>query len=379
MTLATSARKTSRRSLLLMASALNITTFLRMSVQAGVSGRPPNASSNDSNIRRSVVLTKNMPQAKLATIAAFPRQYFLESMAIRRDNSILVGVMNHQELWYIPPRSANEPVDPQLIHHFAQPTMGIVEVETDIFYICTSNLYTSHESYLQRLDMRDWVPGKSVSPEVVLEFPKSARGLNGVCQIAANVILVADCFASLIWRVDLAPDGDKATARVWLKHDSMDYDHHDPTYQPGVNGLGYAKANHLYYTSTNKELFMRVRIDPNTHDPASEPEFVAGGMMGDDFCIDDNAGVAYVATHRQNTIDRVALEPSENSNVRHSVAGDPFTEQLIGPTNGRWGRGPGDYGRVAYFLTDGGTKSPPPDGIVRPASVLRVELQESAH
>jgi hypothetical protein len=373
MTLATSTWKTSRRSLLLMASALNITTFLRMPAQAGVSGRPPNASSNDSNIMRNVMLTKNIPQAKLATIAAFPRQYFLESMAIRRDNSVLVGVMNHQELWYIPPRSPNVPVDPQLIHNFAQPTMGIVEVETDIFYICTSNLYTSHESYLQRLDMRDWVPGKSVKPEVVLEFPKSARGLNGVCQISPNIILVADCFASLIWRVDLA--GEKTTARVWLKHDSMDYDHHDPTYQPGVNGLGYAaKANQLYYTSTNKELFMRVRVDPNTHDPAGEPEFVAGGMMGDDFCIDEDAGVAYVATHRQNTIDRVALEPSENNDVRHSVAGAPFTEQLIGPTNGRWGRGPGDYGRVAYFLTDGGTKSPPPDGIVRPASVLRVEL-----
>jgi hypothetical protein len=29
---------------------------------------------------------------------------------------------------------------------------------------------------------------------------------------------------------------------------------------------------------------------------------------------------------------------------------------------------------VAYFQTDGGTKSPPADGIVRPAAVLRVEL-----
>jgi hypothetical protein len=36
-------------------------------------------------------------------------------------------------------------------------------------------------------------------------------------------------------------------------------------------------------------------------------------MMGDDFCIDDNAGVAYIATHRQNTIDRVSLNPSENT------------------------------------------------------------------
>ncbi|HEY3973635.1 MAG TPA: hypothetical protein VGM18_11560, partial [Candidatus Sulfotelmatobacter sp.] len=106
------------------------------------------------------------------------------------------------------------------------------------------------------------------------------------------------------------------------------------------------------------------------------PEFVAGGMMGDDFCIDENAGVAYIATHRQNTIDRVSLEPSGNSYVRHSVAGKPFTDELIGPTKGAWGRRPGEYGRVAYFQADGGTKSPPvaAGGIARPAKVLRVEL-----
>jgi sugar lactone lactonase YvrE len=225
--------------------------------------------------------------------------------------------------------------------------------------------------------MRDWAPGISVIPEVILQFPESVRALNGSCLIAPNIILVADSIASLIWRVDLPLDSGKATARVWLKHRSMAYDPDGPMPdQPGINGVQYApKTNYLYYTSTAQMRFMRVRIDPDTHDPADEPEFVAGGMMGDDFCIDENAGVAYVATHRQNSIDRVALEPSKNSDVRHSVAGNPFTEQLIGPTKGAWGRGAGEYGRVAYFLTDGGTKSPPADGIVRPSTVLRVEFE----
>ncbi len=145
--------------------------------------------------------------------------------------------------------------------------------------------------------------------------------------------------------------------------------------QPGVNGVKFAsKTNYLYYTSTAQELFMRVRVDPTTHDPAGEPEFVAGGMMGDDFCIEENGGVAYATTHRENTIDRVSLEPIGNSNGRQSVAGDPFTEELIGPSAGDWGRELGERGRVAYFLTDGGTKAPIADGIVRPAKVLRVEF-----
>jgi hypothetical protein len=338
--------------------------------------------------------SENTPQAKLTTIASFPTHYFLENMAVRKDSSILVTVANRNELWYIPPPDANVPLDPVLLFTFSQSAMGIVEAAPDIFYIATSPVvayqaailagrsFTSHESYLYRLNMRDWAAGMSVKPQVVVQFPEPVRGLNGSGLIAPNIILVADCFAGLVWRVDLPSDERKATARVWLKHDSMANDPDGPfPDQPGVNGVQYAyKTNYLYYTTTAQELFMRVRVDSHTHDTADEPEFVAGGMMGDHFCIDENAGVAYITTHRQNTIDRVSLEPSKNSYVRHSVAGKPFTEQLIGPTKGAWGRHPGDYGRVAYFQADGGTKSPPvaAGGIARPATVLRVELLGSS-
>ena len=95
--------------------------------------------------------------------------------------------------------------------------------------------------------------------------------------------------------------------------------------------------------------------------------------MFDDFCIDQDGGLAYLTTHRQNTIDRLSLEPGRNTDERCSVAGDPFTEELIGPSAGAWGRAPGEYGRVAYFTTDGGTASPPAGG-ARPARLVRVEL-----
>jgi hypothetical protein len=168
--------------------------------------------------------SENTRQAKLITIASFPINYFVENMAVRADSSILVTVANRNQLWYIPPRNANVPVEPVLLFTFSQSAMGIVEVEPDIFYIATSpviayqaailsdRLFTSHESHLHRLDMRDWAPGMSVKPEVVLQFPEPVRGLNGSCMIAPNIILVADCFASLIWRVDLPSGAGKATA-----------------------------------------------------------------------------------------------------------------------------------------------------------------------
>ena len=320
--------------------------------------------------------SENTPQAKLTTVAFFPRHYFLENLAVRRDNSVLVTAMNHNELWYVPSVSGSVPVEPFVLFTFGEHTTGIVEVEQDVFYISTGNLYTTHESYLHRLDMRNWSPGEAVNPEMVLRFPEIARGLNGSCLLAPGVILLADCFASLIWRVDLHSDGSKPTPRVWLKHESMGYfpGKLKPE-QPGVNGVRFAsKTNHLYYTATAKKLFMRVAVDPHTQEPAGDPELVVAGRMGDDFCIDEEAGLIYLSTHRQNTIDRVSMDPGENSGFTQSVAGDPFTEQLIGPCSGAWGRGSGEYGKVAYFITDGGTASPPPDGIARPASLLRVEL-----
>ena len=125
------------------------------------------------------------------------------------------------------------------------------------------------------------------------------------------------------------------------------------------------------------KLFMRVAVDPQTHEPAGEPEFVAGGTEADDFCLDEDAGIAYVTTHRENTIDRVPLAPGEFNAPRQSVAGNPLTEELIGPSSAAWGRAPGDYGRIAYFTSDGGTASPPPGG-PRPAGLLRVEFQAGA-
>ena len=265
---------------------------------------------------------------------------------------------------------------PICIHTYDQPTLAIVEVEADVFYLATSSLYTTHESYLHRVDLHGWEPGQPVNTQAVLTMPTECRSLNGGCLVAPRVLLLADSFGGVMWRIDLPEDGGQPTASLWLKHPSMDADPHGPdASQPGVNGLKFHKAEgRLYYTSTVKQLFMRVGVDPDTHAALGEPEFVAGGRMGDDFIFDPNADVAYLTTHRQNTIDRVPLDPALNRDfARNSIASHPPEEFLVGPSAGAWGRGPGENGCVAYFLTDGGTKSPPRDG-PQTAKMLRVEF-----
>ena len=311
-------------------------------------------------------------------MAVFPPDSFLENLAVRADSSILVTEILQQQLWYVPPPAADGPAEPVPVHTFDQFTMGIVEAEPDVFYVNTSDPFTVHQSFLHRLDLRQWTHGAPVRAETVLEFPGRASGLNGSCLLAPGVIVLADSLAGLIWRADLPAGGGPATARVWLQHDSLaPVAGSAPVLgmvprQPGVNGVRYAaRTGYLYYTSTGQQLFMRVPVDPHTLDPAGAPEFVAGGTMADDFCLDEAAGVAYVTTHRENTLDRVPLQPG---GARQVVAGDPFNDQLAGPSSAAWGRRPGDYGRVAYITTDGGLVAPPADGIVRPPKLLRAEL-----
>jgi hypothetical protein len=136
----------------------------------------------------------NWPKAKLATVASFPENYFLENLAVRADDSVLITALNHKELWYVPTHGTKS-VKPVLLHTFDQLTMSLTEVEPDVFYLCTSNLYTDHKSSLHRVDLRNWSVGSRIQPEKVLDFPDRAGGLNGSCIIGRRTILVADSWA----------------------------------------------------------------------------------------------------------------------------------------------------------------------------------------
>jgi len=293
--------------------------------------------------------TAILTQAKLATVASFRPNYFLENFALRADNSALMTATNHKELWYVPPAAASESVKPILLHTFEQLTLNLVEVKPVVFYLTTSNVYTDYKSSRYRIDLRNWKAGSPIQSQKVFDFPKEARALNGSCLIGPRTMVVADSLAGLTWRVDLPKDSGSPAASVWLHHESMgNYPGQMKPEQPGVNGVRYAaKLGYLFYTATAKKLFMRVKVDSESLGPVGEPEHVSVGRMADDFCIDENAGVAYLTTHRENTIDCVSLNPAKNS-YRFIVAGDPLNEELIGPSSAAWGRLPGEDGKVAY-------------------------------
>jgi hypothetical protein len=86
----------------------------------------------------------NKQKPTLSIIAVFPKGYFLENLAVRSDNSLLVTSVKTHELWYVPPARPGEQVEPKPLFTFDTSPMSMVEPEPDVFYLCTTDGYATH-------------------------------------------------------------------------------------------------------------------------------------------------------------------------------------------------------------------------------------------
>ncbi|QKX61761.1 uncharacterized protein TRUGW13939_08917 [Talaromyces rugulosus] len=323
-----------------------------------------------------------MEETKATEIASFPPNYLLENIVVRHDGSIIITAYNQRELYYLTNPDLG-PVKPRLIHTFEHYPTGIVEGQPDVFYISTITIMRDKDEKgpcrLYKLDMRKFKSDKSPIPELFLTFPAEARGLNGSCALSRSVFLLADSWSSQIWRVDIPEEGKGGgppSVRSWHKHDMMDRST-DPRKAdvPGVNGIKYhSGTHHVYFTTTSQTIFASIKVNPDTLESIGDPvEVTDRWMWADDFIIDEIANVAYVTTHRQNSIEQIDLK----TGAQRTCIGTPVRpDLLLGPTCGAWTQNPEDHGRRAYFLTEGGHMNPY-EGVFRNAKVLRVEFSDA--
>lgn len=319
--------------------------------------------------------------ASATVVAEFPKTTMLENLAVRADGSVLVVASPNRQIWYVPGATDGASSEPILLHTLpeGQLAQSLIETEPDVYYV-----YTYGVAVMLRLDLRGWSPGQPITPPTTVLRFEAPAGPNGSALIGPGVMLVADCVEGLIWRVDLAADGLSATSRVWYQHDSMAAGGGRPPVRfadgsevpfPGINGLAYGpKTQHVYWTTSSQDVFMRVGIDPQTLEPVGDAEYLGKVVNCDDLCLDEDSGVAYITRHPDHIIQRMPLAPDSSAPGPANVLGDPFTYDFIGPTSIDWGRGQDDYGRVAYIPTDGGVIKLAPDGELRPARLVRMEI-----
>jgi hypothetical protein len=115
--------------------------------------------------------------AKATPVTSFP-PYTFKNIVVGHDGSILVTATNPKDLYYLLRPQSGE-VTLQLLHTFDQSTMGIVELELDIFYITTNSMFEDSSNALWKLDMRSFSPSDVPKPVPVLIFPPEPRLLNG--------------------------------------------------------------------------------------------------------------------------------------------------------------------------------------------------------
>ena len=90
------------------------------------------------------------------------------------DNSILITVMNHSEFWYVPSAGGDEQVAPMSPHKSDLLTMGIAEVEPDVFLTSACNFCTTHKLAVDKIDLRRWRPGAPIEPELLCTSAEAA-------------------------------------------------------------------------------------------------------------------------------------------------------------------------------------------------------------
>lgn len=330
------------------------------------------------------------PAKSLQVIASFPPGYFLENITTLKDDTLLVTVPNRQSLYCLPPSlSPSSPRCPILLHKFDtdQWTMGLANQTNNpnVVYLVTTDFTSTGrcESHLHYLDFENVASGGDPMP--LFRFPSNAKGLNGLCQLSENVLLAADSFESVIWRIDLdlSPQGvpKSAKASEWMRHAEFAGKLVLPDFQPGVNGLKYSdKTSSVCFSNSQHRTFGRITVERWTLKAIGEPVILAKGMQGDDLLIDDDFAdgpVAYLTTHRDNTIVRIPLSDRESGDASERsvvvIAKGSMEEDIVlGPTAGVWSMGA--KGKIGYFTCDGGLKHQLEDGLVRWARVVRVEF-----
>jgi hypothetical protein len=148
--------------------------------------------------------------AKVHPIATFKPDTFFENIIVRSGGSILVTAITPKVLYYLPPPESEKFVA-QVLYTFDAPVMGIVEAGHDIIDISTTGFLKGHTNTLWRLDMNSYKTSDPLKATPVLTFPPRSRVLNGSAALSETVILCADSWADIIWRVDIPPDGGQCS------------------------------------------------------------------------------------------------------------------------------------------------------------------------
>lgn len=301
---------------------------------------------------------------KVETVHAFPVNYFVENIAVRGSGGILVTVHNRNELIYLDPGQSKQP--PVVVHTFSAAPSGIVEVESDQFYVSTGTIGERGSYAIFKIDMSDFkIDGNgdvttSAAVSKVADVP-DALFLNGSALLnrEEGVILLADSILGAVYRLQIS----SAKVDVWIQHKRLEKVTDNPLL-PGVNGIKVYKGA-LYLSNTEARTFLRVAIDESGAS-TGEIELLQENLNVDDFAFDAD-GSSYLTTHIFQSVVKL-----RGDGKRSRIAGAPDDRTCAGTTAAAFGRTASD--RTSLYVTTTGGMSYPVNGELGPARLLKIDV-----
>ncbi|HEY9626157.1 MAG TPA: hypothetical protein V6C84_02560 [Coleofasciculaceae cyanobacterium] len=288
------------------------------------------------------------------SIAEFPANTFLESIAISPDNTLFITSHLEGKVLRI------EPEGVPIVHGtIAGKAAGLAFAADGRLLLTAWNAENVPTVFV-------------VSPQgeaTVLVSMPDAVFLNGLTPFKsdsfqddkADRYLIADSYRGAIWELNAT----EQTVRIWLEHPDLARSSPDQEF-PAVNGLKIY-GDVLYASNTAKMQLVKIPIQPNGE--PGEPEIFLQPINLDDFAFDQE-GNLYGTTHIYNSVVKILPDGSVTT-IAQAEQG------VTGSTALAFGKGEGDRTSL-YVVTNGGMSFPPPTGL-EPAKVVRLEVGNAGY
>lgn len=273
-------------------------------------------------------------------VTSFPVGAWLENFAVRPNGQLLVTRLDVPEVWSVDPFTGRQQLEARFPG--ATSTLGITEVEHDVFAVATGNFTTATASTTPGTYSIWCLDARTAKARKAADVPQAAF-IDGLATLSEESVLAADSFLGVVYRVDLRTGTSSAALS------GTAYEPPPPPANPlGVNGIRIPGSSSLFFTNTGAGTFARVRIHKNGT-AASAVETIAQDLeLPDDFAFSTSGDVSYLAINQLRSIVTVSLANGATT----QVAGGSNSTDFGTPTAVQFGRTV--YDRKTLYVTTGG-------------------------
>lgn len=279
---------------------------------------------------------------------------WVENLAVQKNGQLLVTRVDTPELLQIDPTNKFAPITVATFPSTYSGTLGITETTDGIFYVVAgapvngSFIKTSGVASVFQINMNTFkLNSKGIitcnaTVHKVADLP-NAGFLNGMTTLSDTLLLIADSYLGVVWRVDVC----NGESTIIIDDPKMKYLPGAFT-NLGINGVKI-RDSYLYWSNTGNPIFSRIPINSDGN-ATGIAEVVAAVNNSDDFVFGPD-GTAWMCQNQLESLSTV------KNGVTTLVAGNPSSIILAGVTAGEFGRLSTDS-HILYLTTNGGLGVP---------------------